>query len=211
MSDEEKVPTPRMSHDTNSPADNLPMNLSREAKSTSSEAPNGGLSAWLQVAGAFFLYFNTWWVSKRPKLMMDADLISHTRGVINMYGVFQTFYELNILERQSASNISWVGSLQGSLIFFGGAIVGPFFDLGYLRLLLFLGTFCTVFGMMMTSICQTYWQFMLAQGVTVGIGFGCLFLPSVAIVSQYFTTKKSIAFGIVSTEGSVGTLQESLF
>ena len=123
-----------------------------------------------------------------------------------MYGVFQTFYESNILQRQSASQISWVGSVQAALIFFGGAIVGPFFDLGYLRLLLSLGTFCTVFGMMMTSVCKAYWQFMLAQGVTVGIGFGFLFLPSVAIVSQYFTTKKAIAFGIVSTGGSVGTL-----
>ena len=67
MSDEEKVSTLPMSHDTDSPADS-PMNSSKESKLPSSEAPNGGLSAWLQVAGAFFLYFNTWWVSKRPKL-----------------------------------------------------------------------------------------------------------------------------------------------
>lgn len=24
------------------------------------ELPNGGLQAWLQVLGAFFMYFNTW-------------------------------------------------------------------------------------------------------------------------------------------------------
>ena len=140
---------------------------------------------------------------------MGADFISHTRGVINMYGVFQTFYQSHLLEHQSASNISWVGSIQAFLIFLGGAVVGPFFDLGYLRLLLSLGTFSTYFGMMMTSVCKTYWQFVLAQGVTVGIGFGCLFLPSVAIVSQYFTTKKSIAFGIVSTGGIIGESHES--
>ena len=121
-----------------------------------------------------------------------------------MYGVFQTYYQSNLLGRESASNISWVGSIQAFLIFLGGTIVGPVFDLGYLRLLLSLGTFSTVSGMMMTSLCKTYWQFVLAQGVTVGIGFGCLFLPSVAIVSKYFTTKKSIAFGVVSTGGSVG-------
>jgi len=27
-----------------------------------SEIPNGGLTAWLQVAGAFFLFFNSWCV-----------------------------------------------------------------------------------------------------------------------------------------------------
>jgi hypothetical protein len=28
--------------------------------------PNGGLTAWLQVAGAFFLFFNCWSVTKLP-------------------------------------------------------------------------------------------------------------------------------------------------
>ena len=28
--------------------------------SEKSEIPNGGFQAWLQVAGAFFLFFNTW-------------------------------------------------------------------------------------------------------------------------------------------------------
>ena len=85
-------------------------------------------------------------------------------------------------------------------------MAGPFFDMGYLRTLLVLGTFLNVFGMMMTSICTTYWQAFLAQGVAVGIGNGCLFLPSVAIVSQYFTTKKAFAFGIASTGSSIGQL-----
>ena len=121
-----------------------------------------------------------------------------------MYGVFQTFYELDLLKNESTSNISWIGSIQAFLIFLGGSIVAPFFDLGYLGLLLQIGTFSVVFGMMMTSLCKDYWQFVLAQGITVGSGFGCLFLPSVAIVSQYFTSKKSIAFGITSTGGSIG-------
>lgn len=126
------------------------------------------------------------------------------RGVVNMFGVYQTFYQSNFLSSQSASNISWVGSVQAFLLFFGSAAAGPFFDMGYLRTLLCVGTFFTVFGMMMTSICTTYWQIFLAQGVVVGIGYGCLFLPSVAIVPQYFTTKKSLAFGIASTGSSIG-------
>jgi MFS family permease len=121
-----------------------------------------------------------------------------------MYGVFQTFYQLNDLKTHSASAISWIGSLQAFLLFLGSAVTGPFFDMGYLRTLLCLGTFLVSFGMVMTSLCQTYWQVFLAQGLTVGLGFGCLFLPSVAIVSQYFTTKKSFAFGVASTGSSIG-------
>lgn len=123
---------------------------------------------------------------------------------MNMYGVFQTFYQRDLLASQSASAISWIGSVQGFLLFLGSAVTGPFFDMGYLKTLLMLGTFFTVLGTFMTSICKAYWQLFLAQGVMVGIGFGCLFLPSVAIISQYFTTKKSFAFGIASTGSSIG-------
>ena len=31
-----------------------------QANQTTDDIPNGGLIAWLQVLGAFFLWFNTW-------------------------------------------------------------------------------------------------------------------------------------------------------
>jgi len=61
-----------------------------------------------------------------------------------------------------------------------------------------------VFGMMMTSLCTTYWQLMLAQGLCVGIGSGCLFLPAIGIVPSYFTTKKAFAMGISASGSSFG-------
>lgn len=155
--------------------------------------PNGGLKAWVQVAGGFFLFFNTW-------------------GLVSIYGVYQTYYQINADWPQSASQISWIGSLQACLLFVGGFVIGPFFDMGYLRLVLGLGTFLVPFGLMMTSICNAYWQAALAQGLCVGLGFGCLFLPSIAIVPQYFTTKRAAAFGVAST-GTVagGVLYEVIF
>lgn len=85
-------------------------------------------------------------------------------------------------------------------------VAGPIYDAGYTRSLLFCGTFLTVLGMMMTSISKTYWEVMLAQGVTVGVGCGLLFLPSVVIMSQYFTTKMAFATGIASTGSSLGEI-----
>jgi MFS family permease len=121
-----------------------------------------------------------------------------------MFGVFQTYYQTALLLSQSASNISWIGSMQGFLLLFGGAITGPSFDLGYLRTLLLTGTLFSVLGMMLMSICHAYWQFFLAQGVVTGIGFGCLFLPSAGIISQYFTTKGGLAYGIAASGSSIG-------
>ncbi|KAL9093566.1 MAG: hypothetical protein Q9165_003961 [Trypethelium subeluteriae] len=56
----------------------------------------------------------------------------------------------------------------------------------------------------MTSICKNYWELFLAQGVVTGAGFGCLFLPGVTIVSQYFSTRKAFATGIASLGSSIG-------
>ncbi|KAF7910975.1 uncharacterized protein EAF01_002483 [Botrytis porri] len=58
--------------------------------------------------------------------------------------------------------------------------------------------------MMMTSLCIKYWQEYLAQGFITGIDFGMLFLPSVAIVSQYFSTKSAFASGIFASGSSLG-------
>lgn len=70
--------------------------------------------------------------------------------------------------------------------------------------MLWTGTFLTVFGLMMTSICSKYWQLILAQGICVGLGSGCLFIPSIAVVATYFTTKRALATGIAVSGSSVG-------
>lgn len=57
---------------------------------------------------------------------------------------------------------------------------------------------------MMTSLCKTLWQLILAQGICVGLGSGALFLTAVATVSSYFTSRKSIAVGIAASGSSLG-------
>lgn len=126
------------------------------------------------------------------------------RGVVNTFGVYQHYYKSTLLRDVSDSDISWVGSLQACLLLIIGVATGPLFDIGYFYVLLTAGSFLVCFGMFMTSLCTEYWQVMLAQGVCVGLGSGCLFIPSVAIVSTYFTTKKSFATGIAASGSSLG-------
>lgn len=119
-------------------------------------------------------------------------------------GVYQTFYEQILLPNETSSNISWIGSIQAFLLVFIGVFTGPLFDRGYLRSLLVAGSFGVVFGMMMTSLCDKYWQVVIAQGVLVGLGCGCLFVPCVAIIPSYFSTKKALAQGIAASGSSLG-------
>ncbi|PKX91449.1 MFS general substrate transporter [Aspergillus novofumigatus IBT 16806] len=136
--------------------------------------------AWLQVVGAFFLFFNSW-------------------GVVNTFGVYQTYYETDLLHGHSPSSISWIGTVQGFLLFLVGVIAGPVFDKA-------VGSFLVVFGLMMTSLSDQYYQVFLAHGVAVGIGCAFLFLPSIAIVATYFTTRRAVATGITASGGSIGSV-----
>ncbi|KAI4160258.1 MAG: hypothetical protein L6R39_000253 [Caloplaca ligustica] len=131
-------------------------------------------------------------------------LTGRSRGILNTFSVFQIYYASELMPHNTPSNISWIGSIQAFLLWIVGVATGPVYDAGYFRTLISLGTFLTVFGMMMTSISKAYWEVMLAQALCVGLGCGCLFIPSVAIVSTYFTTKKSFATGIAASGSSLG-------
>ena len=147
--------------------------------------PNGGLTAWLQVLGAFMLFFNTW-------------------GFLNTFGVFQTYYESGTLFHESSSNIAWIGSIQAYMLLTIGFVSGPIYDRGYLRTLVVTGTVLIVLGLMMLSICKTYWEVLLCQGFVVGIGAGCLFVPCVAVLPTYFTSRLGLAVGTAVAGASLG-------
>lgn len=124
-----------------------------------------------------------------------------SRGVINTFGIDQTYYQSKFLSSHSESDISWIGSVQAFLLFSVGSSTGPLYVLGYLRQLLFVGSILNAVGKMMTSICTNHWQTFLARGIMVGVGDGCLLVCS---VGQYFTTRKAFATGIASLGSSLG-------
>ena len=118
--------------------------------------------------------------------------------------MYQTYYETGFLSTSTPSDISWIGSVQATLLLTVGALSGPIYDAGYFKSLVFVGSFFVVFGQMMLSLCKEYYQVLLAQAFCVGIGAGCLFTPSVAVISQYFTTKIATAMGLAATGSSLG-------
>ncbi|KAF2457566.1 major facilitator superfamily domain-containing protein [Lineolata rhizophorae] len=147
--------------------------------------PDGGLSSWLQVLGSFFLFFNSW-------------------GITNTYGVYQTYYQSYLLRNNSPSSIAWIGSVQAFLLLFVGTLAGPMYDAGYLRIIMAVGSFLIVFGHMMLSLCEEYWEVLLAQAFCIGLGPGLLVVPSVAILSTYFRKKLAFSIGIAATGSSLG-------
>lgn len=147
--------------------------------------PDGGTVAWLQVLASFLINVNNW-------------------GLVNAFGVFQAYYETDLLRHYSSSSIAIIGTLQGALLLIVGSISGPLFDGGYFQFLLITSSIGLVFAIMMLSLSTQYYQIMLSQGVLMGLCSGFLYIPSVALIPVYFKRHRGLALGIATGGGSIG-------
>jgi hypothetical protein len=161
----------------------------REVLRSSSSAPlypvDGGTVAWLQILGAFLVNMNNW-------------------DIVNNFGVYQAYYVSGPLADYSPSEISWIRTVQGSLLLIVGVLSAPLFDKGYFRCLLVTAGINVVCALMMLSLARTYYQIMLSQGVLLGLCLGFLYVPSIALIPLYFKTWHGIALGLATAGGSFG-------
>ncbi|KAF2181512.1 MFS monocarboxylate transporter [Zopfia rhizophila CBS 207.26] len=149
------------------------------------QPPNGGIEAWLFVLAGFFIFMNSW-------------------GISSTFGAFLAHYRTELLPDKSSSTLSWIGSVQSTLVTIVGILTGPLTDRGYLRPVMIVGHFMVVFGMFTISLSTEYYQVMLAQGFCVGFGAGTINIPAFAIISSKFTTRRPFALGCASTGASIG-------
>ncbi|KAK4203300.1 putative monocarboxylate transporter [Triangularia verruculosa] len=147
--------------------------------------PDGGLKAWSQVLAAMLINMLAW-------------------GYPTAFGVYQLHYRdtLNLPEAQ----VSWIGSLQVFLAFALCIFSGRLADAGYIHSTIIAGTFLVVFGTFMTSLCTSYWQIFLAQGLCTGLGLGIIFMPPLSVVNSYFKRKKALALAISAMGTGLGSV-----
>ena len=147
--------------------------------------PDGGLLAWSQVLAGHLICSVTW-------------------GNVTSFGVFQTYY-VETLGR-TASDVSWIGGIQIFLLLAIGTFSGRATDAGLAHWVVLLGSTVLVFGTLMTSFATEYWQIFLSQGVCVGLGMGIVYMPGLAMISTYFSKKKSLASSIFASGAGTGGL-----
>jgi MFS family permease len=128
----------------------------------------------------------------------------NTWGFINTFGVFQTYYATAL--SRPPSDISWIGSIQIFLLFFIGTLTGRITDAGYFRPILLLGSVFQVIGIFTSAQATQYWQLFLSQGICMGLGNGCLFCPTMAVLSTYFAKKRMFALGVAACGAATGGL-----
>ncbi|CAO1598729.1 hypothetical protein XANCAGTX0491_002489 [Xanthoria calcicola] len=75
---------------------------------------------------------------------------------------------------------------------------------------MFAGVIALAGGFIAASFASEAWHLYLTQGVLVGIGVGFIYIPSIAILSQWFSKKRSLANGITSAGSGIGGVIFSL-
>ncbi|KAK7419586.1 hypothetical protein QQX98_003177 [Neonectria punicea] len=146
--------------------------------------PEGGLQAWLVVAGSAATMFCTF-------------------GYLTGFGIYQSWYGSHQLKDYDQSDISWIGSFQIFLTFSVGLVGGPIMD-RYGTVVVMPASLIYVVSLVLTSFCTEYYQFFLAQSVLGGICLGLLFNTALSIIGQYFVRRQGLASGIVMSGASLG-------
>ncbi|CAI7566102.1 unnamed protein product [Penicillium discolor] len=141
--------------------------------------------AWVSIFGAFTCAFCT-------------------VGFMNSFGIFQEYYAKNQLSSSSTSTVAWIGAISIFFLFATSVGAGAMLDIFGPKLMVYVGSFGCVFALMMTSLCQEFYQFLLAQGVVFGISMGLATWPMLALVGQYIKVKRAAAMGIVLAGSSLG-------
>ncbi|KAG8905968.1 hypothetical protein FRB99_007902 [Tulasnella sp. 403] len=146
--------------------------------------PDGGLRAWLLVIGSACAGFCTF-------------------GFANAFGVFQAYYTETI-PGASQFKIAWIGSLQYALIFLPGLLAGHLADQGHYRSMSLTASAVLITSIFLVAECKTLWQLVLCQGFAIGGSSGFLFMPTLAIIPQWFDKHRPLAYGVFAVGSSFG-------
>ncbi|KAK3117504.1 hypothetical protein LTR53_001104 [Teratosphaeriaceae sp. CCFEE 6253] len=147
------------------------------------------------------------WVCTACAALINA----HTWGLNSSYGVFLAHYlATNTFPGATSLEYAFVGSLSISC----ALLVSPFATLTTrlygTRTTLFTGIAFETASLIGASFASAIWQLFLSQGICFGIGMGFLFVGSVGIVPQWFSTKRSLANGFAAGGSGIGGLIYSL-
>ncbi|KAK0657752.1 major facilitator superfamily domain-containing protein [Cercophora newfieldiana] len=150
------------------------------------KVPNGGWLGWSQAMACFLMSFCS-------------------LGLLNSFGIFQSYYQHHFLDSYPSSSITWIGTVQGFLFNVVMMATGRLYDTGHAKALVYIGSALNVVGLIATSFSVSYVPVFFSLGLCVGLGSGTLGVPSMAIVATYFDERKRpLATGLAATGAALG-------
>ncbi|PIL24396.1 MFS general substrate transporter [Ganoderma sinense ZZ0214-1] len=102
---------------------------------------------------------------------------------------------------------AWLVVIGYALVFIPGLFAGRIFDMGYVKLPLGIASTLLVTATFLTAECKEYWQFLLCQGIAIGLACGVIFGVLMGTPAHWFKHKLGLALGTMALGSSLsGTL-----
>ncbi|EAT77521.1 hypothetical protein SNOG_14978 [Parastagonospora nodorum SN15] len=163
----------------------------QKTKSYTDVPPNGGYG-WVCVAAC-------------------ATINAHTWGLNSSYAVFLAYYLSNdIFPGATPLHYAFIGGLSISQALIVSPIATLTTRIFSTRTTLLIGVVLETASFIGASFATKIWHLFLTQGLCFGWGMGFLFVGSVGIAAQWFTTRRSLANGLTSAGSGLGGLIYSL-
>ncbi|OLY82714.1 putative transporter MCH4 [Smittium mucronatum] len=127
-------------------------------------------------------------------------------GISNSFGIYQTYYLSNILNNSSASQISWIGSLQTAMMLVASVFSSRVYLSIGLRYTSWMGAVIAFIGLFVSSFVSSLGGLIVTQGIIYGFGIGFVFSVALSTTSQWFEKYRGLATGAVMAGSGLGGL-----
>jgi MFS family permease len=121
------------------------------------------------------------------------------------YGIYLSHYLADDIYPEATS---WDYAFVGGFNFAIAMLIAPVVTILTRKLgihvIMFTGMLLQCAGFISASFATRIWQLHISQGVLIGCGIGCLYIPALPILSQWFLKRRSLANGISAAGSGVG-------
>lgn len=185
---------------------NVPNTEIGTADASMPEDPPDGGYGWVCVAACFSVNCFTWGVVSVSLWKLESIYALMTRYP-QTYGVFLShFLSEDRFPEATALDFAFIGGFNFSI----AMLVAPLVTIAArkfgIHVPMLMGITFLSAGHMAASFSSRVWQLYLSQGVLIGLGVGFTYIPSMAVLSQWFQKRRSLANGISTAGSGIGGL-----
>ncbi|KAL6241341.1 hypothetical protein RBB50_011814 [Rhinocladiella similis] len=159
----------------------------REYDDNAMPPPDGGYG-WVCLACCFSINCFTW-------------------GVVASYGVYLSYYlTIDAFPEARPLDYAFIGGLNFGIAMLSAPLITRLVRSYGIRLPMMVGAAMFGGGFIAASFASHIWHLYLSQGALVGLGVGFVYVPSIAVLSQWFARRRSLANGISAAGSGIGGL-----
>ncbi|KAJ2160242.1 hypothetical protein GGF46_002403 [Coemansia sp. RSA 552] len=133
-----------------------------------------------------------------------------TLGASRAHGVYQEYYVIEEFSTMPTASISWIGSVQNTMLNLCGVFVGILSQIYDARIMCAVGSLCMGLSFILASFSTQIWQLVLTQGMLYGSAASFPYILGVTVPLQWIKKRRGLALAVVYMGSGVGGMWISI-